>query len=98
MNLRFWEKKEQTPLEIEIERVYTSMKVYGADSPEYKKLLKYQERLHKLNANERGKKKASPDTKWIVIGNILGILAIIGYESRHVFTSKAAANILKPKF
>lgn len=96
MNLRFWEKKEKSQIDVQIEAVLTSMTVYTPDSPEYKKLLKHLAQLQKLNANERVKKAVSPDTKWLVLGNLAGILIIVLYESKHVFTSKAGGYI-KPK-
>lgn len=41
--------------------------------------------------------KVSPDTLAIVLGNLVGIAVVVGYERAHVLTSKAFANVLKTR-
>ena len=71
-----------------IERVTDDMEMFGPTSEEYTKLLDYLERLTKLR-DEKTPKPVSRDTIVLVAGNILGILAIVAYEQKHVMTSKA---------
>jgi len=39
--------------------------------------------------------KVSSDTKWIVLGNLIGVVIIVGYEHGHVLTSKAMNYLVK---
>jgi hypothetical protein len=54
------------------------------------------ERLHKLRAEGRGE-RVSANTMAIVAGNLLGILIMVGYEHKHVITSKSLGFLLKPR-
>lgn len=61
----------------------------------YDKLLTRVERLDKLRKKEEPRKKLSPDTALVVAGNLLGIIAILGYEQGHVIATKALGFVIK---
>lgn len=90
--LRRFFKSEPSLLDEPIDKVLAEMEQYGPDSPEYKKLVKYLERLMKIKAEDR-REKIKPDTILLVAGNLLGILVIVAYEHNHAMISKALAFI-----
>lgn len=85
-----------TRLEEEIDSVLVQMGSFTADSPEYAKMLTQLEKLYKCMPV-----KAPPpvrmDTIVTVLGNIVGIVMILGFEHTHVITSKALSFVLKSK-
>jgi hypothetical protein len=87
-------KKDETHLDEAIDQALIEMTEYGPTSPEYPDMLAYVERL---NAIKNNKRRISPDTFAIVLGNLLGIVIIVSYERMHVVTSKGMNFILKPK-
>ena len=89
-------KNDEPDLKKPTDKVLKSMDEYGPDSPEYEKLLTYLERFAKLKADTR-KSKVSPDTMALVLGNLIGILIIVGYEQNHVITSKGLGFVMKSK-
>lgn len=78
-----------------IDRVLSDMSVYGPDTEEYSKMIKYLESLGRMRANEQPQTRISPDTMLIVVGNLLGILIIVIYEQKHVLVSKGMGFILR---
>jgi uncharacterized protein Smg (DUF494 family) len=95
MNLKFWEKKESI-VDIPLNKVLDELKQYGPDTPEFEKQLRYLERLNDLKTGNRQQYRVSPDTIALVLGNLAGILIIVAYEQKHVWTSKAMG-FIKPK-
>lgn len=83
-------------LEGEIDAVLHQMRTVGVDSDEYPRLMAYLERLHEIKAKNR-RDPVSRDTMAIAAANLLGILVIVAYEQKHVFTSKGFTQILRPK-
>lgn len=79
-----------------IEKVLASMETYGPEDPEFKRCVKYLERLEKLKAGQR-RERIKSDTILIVVGNVLIVLIIVGYEHNHPMLSKALGFIHKPK-
>lgn len=63
---------------------------------DYDKMVTQLSTLYKLKEFD-SKKHVSMDTKAMVIGNLAGILLILGYEHVHVVTSKALSFVLKSK-
>lgn len=61
---------------------------------DYDKKVKSLERLYKLKEIDPPK-TVSPDTILLVLGNVVGIAMIVGYERANVVTSKAIAFIMK---
>lgn len=85
-----------TQLENLTERILTSMNEYGPESPEYPALLSRLEDVMKLRSSQEPQ-KTDRNTMALVAGNLLGILIIVAYEQKHVFTSKGLGLILKSK-
>lgn len=53
-------------------------------------------KLYKLKENHTPK-RVSPDTLALVLGNLIGIVIILGYERAHVVTSKALTFVLRSR-
>ena len=79
---------EDVELDAAILRLLRDMDTYGPDSPEYTTML---EHLTKLTDVRREKKRAkiSLDTVIQSAAGLLGIVAIVAYEQKHVMASKA---------
>lgn len=88
-------QKEETPLLDEaIADVYREMTVCNADSAEYAKMVKQLEKLYKIKGRNVPE-SVSSDTKAIIIGNLVGILIIVGYERTNIATSRALMFLFK---
>lgn len=94
--MRDKKKKSREDLQRQIDAVLVDMETYGPDSKEYPTLIENLERLTKLQQSTTVRRKVSPDTVMIVLGNLLGILVIVAYEQNHVIRSKAKDFTLKP--
>lgn len=88
-------RRDPDQLDVAIKEALSYLVTSEPDDEEYEELLRKIERLYALKA--LGKKRASPDTMWLVAGNLLGILVIVAYEQRHVFVSRAQAFLLKTR-
>lgn len=79
-----------------IDDVESQMLLADPTTEEYQTLLM---RLNSLSALKAKKPEKNLDVNTLVIvgGNLLGIIAILAYESRHIVTSKAMGFIIKPK-
>lgn len=89
------EPKNKTKLTREVGKLLDELNEYSPDSPEWDPLMEKLERLTALQA--RDKKSIDPNTIALVAGNLLGILVIVAYEQKHVFTSKGLSQLLKTK-
>lgn len=89
-------KRTPSKLDEPIDAVLDAMALLGPDTDEYDTLLEKLERLEKL---KRGDRISAPSGDMLVAatGNILGILAIIAYEQKHVMVSKALGMVTRPK-
>lgn len=94
--LRLFGRKEDSVLDDPIEMVLQKMETAGPESSEYPVYLSELEVLVRLKRDEKSN-RISPDTMAIVLGNLLGILIIVGYEHGHVFGSRAQNFILRTK-
>jgi len=65
-----------------------------AYSDEYNKMVIQIEKLYALRYTNSAP-RVSPDTLAIVLGNLAGILIIVGYESTNAMTSKAINFVMK---
>lgn len=92
--MKFW--KEPTNLEKLIEVVETRMLASEVDSEEYVKQMDKLKQLYVIRQNTR-RTRISADTIAICVTNLLGIVVIVGYENRHVITSKGLGEIIRPK-
>lgn len=89
-------KEEKSIYDEAIEKTLDDIHSYDPVDPEFASALNQLERLTKLKAESR-KGRISPDTKAVVFANLVGILIIVGYEQKHVVTSKAMGFISRPK-
>jgi hypothetical protein len=89
-------EKKTEPLDDQIAAVLKSMTTAGPDSEEYPKLLEHLERLHQIKTKSR-RDPVSLDTVVSTAGTLLGILAIVAYEQKHVMVSKGFGWIPRPK-
>lgn len=79
-----------------IDRVLAEMNEVETDSNKYQESLTRLERLIQLQKDEKSN-SVSPDTMALVLGNLAGILIIVGYERLHVITSRGLQFILRSK-
>ena len=77
-----------------IDKVLEEMKTMDLASAKYPEMLSYLERLTRLQ-EENKRDRISPDVMATVLGNLLGILIIVGYEQKHVIVSKGL-NFVRP--
>lgn len=85
---------ENVGLEEAIDIVLHEMKNHTSDSNEYARAVDQLTKLYAIKNLNRSK-SVSADTLAIVIGNLVGILVIVGHERANVVTSKALNFILK---
>jgi hypothetical protein len=83
---------ETSGLEKAIDEVYSEMARHSSDDDEYAKMV---DQLSKLYSLRETPQRVSPDTLAIVIGNLIGIILIVGHERLHVVTSKALNFVMK---
>lgn len=85
---------EESGLEKAIDEVLREMASRASDSDEYAAMVDQLTKLYKLKEIDIPQ-RVSPDTLAIVIGNLAGIILIVGYERANVVTSKALSFLLK---
>lgn len=79
-----------------IDEAHAEIAGLSVETDDYEKAVSNLARLYTLR-EEITSRRVSPDTIAIVLGNLIGILVIVGYEQKHVVTSKALSFILKPR-
>jgi hypothetical protein len=90
-----WKSRdEDTALDKAIEDLFEEMSMRSGDSEEYAKLNDQLSKLYSLKEID-SKKRVSPDTLAMVLGNLLGIVLIVGHERMNVVTSKALNFVMK---
>lgn len=94
MNLP-WKKK--TDIDVVIDDVTTRMRVVGPDDPEYKKLVKYLDHLTKMRDAQRNRRRVSPDTVAIVLGNLAIAVIVVLAERDNVISTKARDFLTRSK-
>lgn len=92
--LKLTKQKNKTNIEKEINRLIFQAGCEEPDSEKYSKIVEEVERLCKAKSYET-EKSISPDTVLTVIGSILGIILILGYEQVGVISSKALGFVIK---
>jgi hypothetical protein len=94
--LKFPSKKPvpKHTLESVIDYALSELSGHDASSEEYAQIV---DQLTKLNAihDAKPKDRLSKDTLAMVIGNLVGIIVIVGHERAHVITSKAVGFVGK---
>jgi hypothetical protein len=96
MFVTFSRNERKVPVDDQIDAVLREMRLVGVDSDQYPKLMAYLERLTRMKEKER-RNPVGKDTIVTVIGNLLGILLIVAYEQKHVLTSRALTQVIRPK-
>lgn len=83
-------------LDITIDEALKSLSKLDITTEEYAEAMDRVAELAKLK-EKNSKSHVSPDTLAIVIGNLAGIVLILGYERAHVVTSKALGFVIRTK-
>lgn len=91
-----FKKKEECKLEKEIGSILEYLEGQSPESDEYAKAMDNLDKLVKLKAV--AKPKVGKEVIITVAGNLIGIVAILGFEKANILTSKALSMIIKPKF
>lgn len=90
----FFDRNRLHPVDQPIKRVLDEMEMMGPDHESYDDYVDYLERMYKLKRDDR-KTLVDPNTLVIAGANLLVTLIIVGYEQKHVITSKAQQFNLK---
>lgn len=89
---------EPSKLDEAIDDLFAELKEHKATDEDYSKISSELERLYKIKTDNTDKgSRISPDALVAVLGNLVGIVAILGYERVNVVTSKALGFVLKSK-
>ncbi len=86
--------KDDQILEEAIEHVLNQLKALEPETDQYARIADQLEKLYKIK-NENRSRRVSPDTLAGIIANLFGIGIIVGYEQKHIITSKALGFIRK---
>jgi hypothetical protein len=84
----------ESRLDETIENVLAEMAGHDAYSDEYSQMADQLTKLYAIKASHKPD-RISKDTIAIVVGNLVGILMIVGYEQGHILTSKAGSFLVK---
>ena len=87
-------KIEDQNLDAAINELYSQLDGLTGDTDEYAKTLDQLTKLYALKANPS---RVSADTLANIAANLTGILIVVGYEQKHVITTKALGFIAKLK-
>jgi len=87
-------RDEESGLKKAIDEVIREMARRSSDSDEYAKMVDQLSKLYSLKEID-SPGRVSPDTLAIVIGNLIGIILIVGHERTNVVTSKALSFVMK---
>lgn len=79
---------QPTALDEVIANALKELAGHEAHSAEYAKIVEQLVLLNSMKSNEKTD-RVSKDTLALVLGNLAGIIVIVGYEQKHVLTSKA---------
>jgi hypothetical protein len=79
---------EPSGLDLAIAEVLREMQGFTADADEYAKMVDQLTKLYAMKTTDCPN-RLSKDTLAIVIGNVLGIVVIVGFERTNILTSKA---------
>jgi ferritin-like metal-binding protein YciE len=86
--------RPKTDLEEAMSNLYASLSQHEEDTETYAKMVEQLVKLHALQMAER-RPRVSVDTLAAIAANLGGILIIVGYEQKHILTSKALGFIRK---
>lgn len=98
---------DQTPnvklgLDKAIDSALSELNGFTCDAPEFAKIVEQLDKFYKMRAYEPEKvivdnRTVKLETLLPIIGNLVGIVAILGYEHAHVVTSKALGFVIKSR-
>lgn len=88
--------KPKSDLEKAITSVFREMEDENSGSKEYARKTKQLTKLYALKETD-APDRISRDTLAIVLGNLAGIVFIVGYERSHVVTSRALQFVIKAR-
>jgi len=89
------QKNEAEKLTPVIDKLLVELDTYSPDSPEFNDAFKKLKKLYALRSKD--KQRIDPNTLLTGAFHILGIVAIVAYEQKHVFTSKGLGFVPKLK-
>jgi len=79
-------------------KLFVRLSEIEPDTEDYNRTLTHLERVTELRKSQQTKwRRVSPDMLLQVAGSLLGIVAIVAYEQKHVMASKATGFIHRPK-
>lgn len=90
-------KRKKSSFDEPIDRVLAHMKNTDLEDEEFAKLMTHLERFNRLRIEDKSRSKVSPDTMAIVVGNLVGLVIIVGFERNNIITSKGLGFILRAK-
>jgi hypothetical protein len=92
----FYNKKtdEKSGLDKVIDKLIADIANEPYSSEDYADMVDHLSELYKIKETEIPR-RVSPDTMATVIGNLIGIILIVGHERAHVVTTKALSFIRK---
>ena len=93
----FFGEDADEPFDDAIDDLLGDLRREGSESEEYPKLLGYLERLTKTRSLRRKESKFDWNTVLIVGGNLLGIAAVMVYEQKHVWATRALNQQIRPR-
>jgi len=96
LNLKKTEEKPN-PVDTLIEKLASEMTDHDGYDDEYTKMAENMKVLCEARAVMPKADKLSADTLAVVVGNLVGIIAIMNHERAHIITTKALSFIMKPR-
>lgn len=92
----FFRREMATPIDPLIDAVRDEMHKVGVNSEEYPRLLTNLERLNEIKVKNR-QDPVSRDTMAVVGGNLLLVLLMMAFESKHVMSRSVIGQIVRPR-
>lgn len=89
-------QNEDENLQKVIDDLLLEMQSMNKLSDEYDLCIKHLTKLYALK-EDKSKRRVSADTMAVVLGNLAGIVLIVGHERAHVVTSKALNFVMKAR-
>lgn len=78
-----------------IDSAFADLTTFDIETEEYQLAVARLAELHKIKKDID--RRVSPDAMAMVVGNLAGIVLIVGHERAHVLTSKAINFVMKAK-
>jgi hypothetical protein len=93
--MKRFRKDKRNPITKEVDEIISIMATTDRGSDKYKQLAGNLETLMKVRSSYKDPSRVDVNTLAIVVGNLLGIAIIVGYEQSHIITTKALGFVLK---